>query len=76
MVLDLGGYIEHGGLLLLASQAVGTSQTTIPHGLGRIPGVFLVTPRSNARCWQSAPSDATNLYLSASVAGTFDLYLA
>jgi hypothetical protein len=55
---------------LLTSKAVATAQTTVAHGLGRIPkGWFEVSPlNGGASVKQSASPDETNLYLIASSA--------
>jgi parallel beta-helix repeat protein len=49
----------------LAGQTVGTSQTAIPHGLPYVPNSIQVTMTSDGNIWRSAPSDATNIYLTA-----------
>jgi len=46
--------------------SVGTSSTTIAHGLGRTPKTVQATPWVDARVWRSAAPDATNIYLQAS----------
>jgi hypothetical protein len=49
---------------------IGTSQTTVAHGLGYTPTVVSILIKSNANVWQSAVADATNIYLTSSVAST------
>ena len=45
---------------------VGTSETTIPHGLNYTPAILGIVPRGDARIWQSTIPDAANVYLTAS----------
>lgn len=52
------------------SATVGIAQTTIAHGLGYTPTEIGILVKSNANVWQSAVADATNVYLTASVAST------
>ena len=49
---------------------IGTSQTTVAHGLGYTPTVVSILTKANANVWQSAVADATNVYLTSSVAST------
>jgi parallel beta-helix repeat protein len=44
---------------------VGPSQVSVPHGLPYTPQAMTITMRSPGTVWQSAPSDATNVYLTA-----------
>ena len=56
--------------------AVGTSDTQVAHGLGRMPrGWFLVSPAADARVWQTADASATLLTLRASAAVTTSLWV-
>lgn len=50
----------------LGISGVGLTQTTIAHGLGYIPTCIILTPMSDARVWESATADITNIYLMAS----------
>jgi len=52
------------------SSSIGTSQTTVAHGLGYIPTVISILVKSNANVWQSNVADITNIYLTSSVAAT------
>jgi hypothetical protein len=66
------------GVTRLEDVAVGTSQTTIPHGLSKAAtaggvSIWAIIPKSNATVWQSAAPDATNIYLRASSAATVDV---
>lgn len=54
---------------LLASTTVGTTQVAVPHGLGYVPSIFQITMTSGGTIWRSAPSDATNVYLTADSSG-------
>jgi hypothetical protein len=76
MGLDQNGLMLLGGLKRLPGQSIGTTQTTVAHGLGRVPGIALVQPHSNAVVSMSAPADATNTYWIASTAATADIYVA
>lgn len=74
---DAGGtiYIREGGIWKrqtprVFDAVVGASQTSIAHGLGYTPTQISLTPQSNANIWQSATADATNIYLTSSVAST------
>lgn len=52
---------------LVDALPVGTSETRVPHLLGRKPmGWLLVSPQADARVWESAPADSRFLYLTAS----------
>lgn len=53
----------------LIATTVGTTQTTIAHGLGYKPTEIGILVKSNANVWQSAEADTTNIYLTSSVAG-------
>ena len=50
------------------SATIGTSQLAVPHGLSYPPQALTITMRSRGTVWQSAPSDATNVYLTADAA--------
>lgn len=54
---------------LLAGNTVGTSEATIAHGLGYTPTEVRVTMTSAGTVWRSSASDATNIYLTADLAG-------
>ena len=71
---SIGESIEDNRVPVKGGKAtpVGTSSTTIAHGLGRTPIRVLALPYSDCRLWQSAPADATNIYLQASVATQVD----
>jgi len=59
----------------LSNIAIGTSETTIPHGICKTPpreGIR-VLPRSDAGVWSTKAPDATNIYLAASVACNADI---
>lgn len=73
---DAAGLLQAGGLKKLAGQAIGIAQTAVAHGLDRIPNLVMVKPKSNGVVWESAAADITNVYLTASVAATVDLYVA
>jgi len=60
----------------LNNQSVGATSTTIAHTLGKIPKSITVVPRGNVVVWQSAPADATNIYLQGASATNVDVYLA
>jgi hypothetical protein len=62
------------GKLLLAV-TVGTAQTSIPHGLPRIPTSCLALPRADARLWQPVLPDGTNVYLRASASVVVDVWV-
>jgi hypothetical protein len=49
--------------------SVAASQLSVPHGLGYTPQTVIIKPRGNAVIWESQAADATNVYLTASVAG-------
>lgn len=53
----------------LASQTVGTTQVSVPHGLPYAPRSVVVTMTSAGQVWQSAAADTTNVYLTADAAG-------
>jgi hypothetical protein len=61
---------------LLTNQGIGTSETTIAHGLGITPNNVLVFPYSNAVVYRSRAPDATNIYLKASAACSADIYVS
>lgn len=58
-------------------RAIGTSETTVAHGLGRVPkGWLLFSPQSGAASpVETSPPDNFNLYLSASSAVTPKLWV-
>jgi parallel beta-helix repeat protein len=58
------------------SATIGTVSTTVAHGLGYTPTQLWATPQANAVVWRSALSDATNVYLAASVSVACDIYVA
>ncbi len=61
---------------ILANKTVNSSQTTIPHGLGRIPSFISIKMKSNGQIWESASADATNIYLQANQNGKIcDVYI-
>ena len=56
----------------------GPGGFTVAHGLGVIPSLVEFLPTSGGEIWETAPADATNLYLAASevdVSVTISLYL-
>lgn len=57
------------------SGTIGTTQTTVAHGLGYTPTIVNISQKSNASVWQSAVADATNIYLTASVSVNVDIYV-
>jgi hypothetical protein len=44
------------------------AETTVAHGLGRIPKVIIPTCTGKAYAWQSKQADETNVYLKATAA--------
>lgn len=63
-------------LKALGAQTVGTSQSTIAHGLGYTPTVVQITMSSAGTIWRSAASDATSIYLTAdSASRTCEVYV-
>ena len=52
------------------SATIGTTQTTVSHGLGYAPTDTSILVKSNTNVWQSGVADATNVYLTASTAST------
>jgi hypothetical protein len=74
--INLSGIMKTGGFKVLSNVSVGTTQTAIAHGLGYTPSKVIILPRTNAVIWQSAVPDSTNIYLTASVAATCDIYVA
>jgi hypothetical protein len=54
---------------------VGTTQQTIAHGLNRVPSLILIKPKGNGNVWESTSADATNIYLTASISTTCDIYV-
>ena len=63
------------GFKKLANQSIGTTQTTIAHGLPFVPTHIIVSPLATGMVWQSAVADAANVYLTASASTTADIYL-
>ena len=55
---------------ILENQTVELAQTTIPHGLPFTPTAIVIVPRTVAIIAQTAAIDATNIYLTASVAAS------
>lgn len=55
--------------------SVGTTETAVRHGLGRVPESIHPVPRADARVWQTRKATDTTVYLAASVAVTVDLYV-
>lgn len=57
---------------VIKSQTVGTTVTTIAHGLGQIPDLVIISPVNSTAVYvcQSSAADATNVYLIASAALT------
>lgn len=49
---------------------IEATQTTVAHGLGYTPTSVSIVPGADARVWQSAAADATNVYLTASVSAS------
>lgn len=69
--VDKTGYIAVGGLKVL-SATVGTSETAVEHGLGRVPNIVIPVAVSTTAvyvCMTKAPDD-TKVYLIASAANT------
>lgn len=62
-----------GQATLLLSQSVGTASTAIRHGLKSKPRSVFAFPATNANVYKVAASDATYVYLAASVATTADV---
>jgi hypothetical protein len=62
------------GGTILKNKSIGTAETTIAHGLRRVPeGWFPVSPQAYADVKQTKAPDSTFLYLSASVALTTNI---
>lgn len=59
----------------VATGDVGTSETTLLHGLGYTPSVVSITTDADARVWLSSPPDDDFLYLTASSACTVTVVL-
>lgn len=55
---------------------IGTSATSVPHKLGRLPrGYVLVGQDADARIWRDSAADRVNLYLKASAAVTASIWV-
>lgn len=54
----------------MLSATIGATQTTVAHGLGYTPTTVNVMPSADARVWQSAVADSTNVYLTASTSAS------
>jgi hypothetical protein len=54
---------------------VGTGETEVRHGLGRVPEDVHPVPRADARVWQPRRATETSVFLAASAAVTVDLYV-
>jgi len=58
------------------TNATPATQDAYAHGLGYIPNTVLITPKGDGIVYESATADATNIYVSASVASiSFDAYV-
>jgi hypothetical protein len=60
---------------VLEGVTVGSTQTTIPHGLGRMPISCLALPRADARVWRPTKPDGTNIYLQANTSVVCDVWV-
>ena len=65
-----------GGLTKLFSQTIQVTQTSIAHGLSGTPSVVIISPRGVSFIYESAPADATNVYMTAAGITTCDIYVA
>jgi len=73
-VFDSLGIICVG--LLIEDVEIGTSSTTVPHGLGSVPSaVFVAIGSVGVTVLHAADADATNLYLQASAPITVSLWV-
>jgi hypothetical protein len=62
---------------LLTDVSVLTSQTTIKHGLGRVPKIWVICDQDeNSVVWRSQESSNLNLYLTASSDCTVSLWVS
>ena len=52
----------------IGTQTIGTTQVSIPHKLGKMPNVVIITMTSAGQVYQSQAADATNIYLKADAA--------
>jgi len=65
-----------GGLTKPSSQTIQVTQTSIAHGLSGTPSVVIISPRAVSFIYESAPADATNVYMTAAGITTCDIYVA
>lgn len=56
--------------LRTVTATIGVVQTAVAHGLGYVPTTVAVQPAADARVWESAVADATNVYLTASASAS------
>jgi parallel beta-helix repeat protein len=69
-----GGATVKGETKKLENKTIGTTQTTVAHGLGYLPKNVNLVPKGNAAVWQSATADNTNLYFTASASVSVDIF--
>ena len=52
---------------------IGTTSTSVSHGLGYVPKIAIPVPRADARVWRSADPDTERVYFAASAAVVCDI---
>ena len=73
--ISSGYKLSPAGLRKFPSYALGVTQLAIAHGLGYTPTQVQAVAKANSIAWESQAADATNIYLTASVAAAFDIHV-